>query len=269
VTAALCAAGLALSGSRSGFLVAGLGLAFLIFSAGRIRRRLAVFAAGIAVLAVVAAAALRGAPGNTGARLSELLDPSLPAEYRTSSRALLWHSAVRLFGRHPVEGAGLGAFSWQLPDLLAEEGRSLPVRDNPGNACLQALAESGAIGFLRPSPSRPASRGSPSGRTAPGSRDRLLIALAIGSHWFAPDVSWRSSCSRPSPPPRRPRRSWMRREDAARPGLPPGGGARGSSRCTPPPRSSRASRRCAPTSPSATARIGFHEKEVGPGGPFY
>ncbi len=49
---------------------------------------------------------------------------------------------------YPIAGAGLGAFSWQLPNLLAEEGRALPLRDNPGNAYLQALAETGAIGFL-------------------------------------------------------------------------------------------------------------------------
>jgi hypothetical protein len=264
VIAALCAAGLALSGSRSGFLVAGLGLAFLLFSAGRIRRRLAVLAAGIAVLAVVAAAGLRGAPGNTGARLSQLLDPSLPAEYRTSARPMLWESALRLFGRHPVEGAGLGAFSWHLPDLLAEQGRSLPVRDNPGNAYLQALAETGAIGFLltvalaiglaRFTFSGPDGTG--------GAVTAFLIALVIGSHWLAPDVCL----------------AFFLLASVAAASVPPRTGTAGSGRRW------RAAvvavyAAAALLASLATLRsdvafrfrqgIGFHEKEVGPGGPFY
>ena len=40
------------------------------------------------------------------------------------------------------------SFSWQLPTLLSESARSLPLRDNPGSAYLQALAETGAIGFF-------------------------------------------------------------------------------------------------------------------------
>ncbi|HEY1252432.1 MAG TPA: O-antigen ligase family protein [Thermoanaerobaculia bacterium] len=191
VTAALCAAGLALSGSRSGLLVAGLGVAFLLFSAGRFRRRLAVLAAGAALLAVVAVAARRGAPGTTGTRLSELLDPSLPAEYKTSARPLLWDSAVRLFRRHPIEGAGLGAFSWQLPDLLAETGRSLPIRDNPGSAYLQALAETGLVGLvLTLAFAIGLARFTFSGKDGTGGAvTAFLIALAIGSHWLAADVS--------------------------------------------------------------------------------
>jgi hypothetical protein len=266
-TSALCAAGLALSGSRSGFLVAGLGLAFLLFSAGRIRRRLAVLGAGIAILAVIAAAARHGAPGSTGARLTELLDPSLPSEYRASSRPVLWDGALRLFARRPVEGAGLGAFSWLLPDVLAEQGRSLPVRDNPGSAYLQALAETGAIGFLltvalaaglaRFTFSAP--DGSGAAVTA------FLIALVIGSHWLAPDValaffllaSAAVISARPRP-------------------ILPGG--------SPPGRRWRAAlvalyAAAAFLASVATLRadvafrhrqgIGFHEKEVGAGGPFY
>src|SRR5262249_10946332 len=151
----------------------------------------AVLAAGAAVLAVVAVAALRGVPGTTGTRLSELLDPSLPAEYRASARPLLWESALRLFRRHPLEGAGLGAFSWQLPDLLAETGRSLPLRDNPGNAYLQALAETGVIGLvLTLALAIGLARFTFSGKDGTGAAaTAFLIALAVGSHWLAPDVS--------------------------------------------------------------------------------
>jgi O-antigen ligase len=267
LTAGLCAAGLALSGSRSGFLVAGLGLAVLLFSAGRIRRRLAVLGGGIAVLAVIAAAARHGAPGSTGARLSELLDPSLPSEYRASARPVLWDSALRLFARRPVEGAGVGAFSWLLPDLLAEQGRSLPVRDNPGSAYLQALSETGAIGFLltvalaaglaRFTFSAPDGAG--------GAVTAFLVALVIGSHWLAPDVALafflfasaavvsvrpRATLPAGSPPGRRWRAALVAIYAAA-----------------------------AFLASVATLRadvafrhrqgVGFHEKEVGPGGPFY
>lgn len=189
--AAFCGAGLVLSGSRSGLLVAGLGLLLWVLGADRLRGRVAIFAAGAAVLVLVAAAALRGSPGTTGSRLWELLDPTVPAEFHASSRPLLWQSAVRLFRHHPVEGAGLAAFSWELPDLLAEAGQSLPMRDNPGNAYLQALAETGAIGFvltavLAVSLARFALSG---GEGSGAAVAAFLAALALGSHWLAPDVA--------------------------------------------------------------------------------
>ncbi|MFY9551320.1 MAG: hypothetical protein WAU32_09240, partial [Thermoanaerobaculia bacterium] len=84
--------------------------------------------------------------------------------------------------------------------LLAEEGRTLPLRDNPGNAYLQALAETGAVGFvvtlllaallareglaaLARWKTRPLEAGC--GAAILG----FLAALLLGSHWFAPDVS--------------------------------------------------------------------------------
>lgn len=189
--AALAAAGLVLSGSRSGLLAAGLGLLFLLLAPSRSRRRLLVLV-GAAVLAGVAGAiALRGSPGTAGSRLSQLLDPSLSAEYRASARPLLWQSALRLFRRHPVEGAGLSAFSWQLPDLAAEAGRSLPIRDNPGSAYLQALAETGAIGFaLTVGLAAGLFRFALSGKDGAGAAVAgFLVALVVGSHWLAPDVA--------------------------------------------------------------------------------
>ncbi len=189
--AVLCAAGLVLSGSRSGFLVAGLGLILLVVAAGRARRRLAALVGAAAAAVILVGLALKGSPGTAGSRVSQLLDPNLPAEYRASARPLLWESALRLFRRHPVEGAGLSAFSWQLPDLTAELGRSLPIRDNPGSAYLQALAETGAIGFALI-----AALVLALGRLALSAKDgaggavaAFLVALAVGSHWLAPDVA--------------------------------------------------------------------------------
>ena len=49
----------------------------------------------------------RRAPGSAGrARRRSSSTRTLPAEYRVSARPVLWESAVRLFERHPVEGAG-------------------------------------------------------------------------------------------------------------------------------------------------------------------
>ena len=267
LTSALCAAGLALSGSRSGFLVAGLGLAFLLFSAGRIRRRLAVLGAGIAVLAVVAAAARHGAPGSTGARLSELLDPSLPSEYRASSRPVLWDSALRLFARHPVEGAGLGAFSWLLPDLLAEQGRSLPVRDNPGSAYLQALSETGAIGFLLTiALAAGLARFTLSAPDGAGAAvTAFLIALVVGSHWLAPDVALAFFLLASSAV------ASVRPRAALSSGNPPGRRWRGALVAVYAAAAFLASVETLRADVAFRHRpgIGFHEKEAGPGGPFY
>ena len=42
----------------------------------------------------------------------------------------------------------MGVFSWRFPDLMREENRRFLMRDNPGSAYVQALAETGAAGFL-------------------------------------------------------------------------------------------------------------------------
>jgi hypothetical protein len=119
-------------------------------------------------------------------------------EYRVSARPLLWRAAGRLFLRHPVEGAGMGAFSWQFPDLMSEESRRFVMRDNPGSGYVQALAETGAAGFFltalfalvagRQALSR--AREPDAGIGGAGvAAAAFLVALAVGSHWLATDVS--------------------------------------------------------------------------------
>jgi O-antigen ligase len=196
------AAGLVLSGSRSGVALAGIGIAALFVARGmRARGRAAALLFG-AVLAVgIAVLRISGGRGSAGERLAQTFDGSVPVAYRASARPVLWASAVRLFQSHPVEGAGLGAFSWQLPNLLAEQGRPLGIHDNPGNAYLQALAETGTIGliltaalaFLLAREALAALRDPGAPGAAAGSGAALLGFLAvllIGSHWFAPDAAF-------------------------------------------------------------------------------
>src|SRR5262249_43174992 len=194
--------GLFLSGSRSGLLLLLLSLVLLILTARGISRRFRV--AGVLVLAgallVLALLVTRAAPGTLGARVAESVDPKLPIEHRVSERPALWRAAMRLFWSHPLEGAGMGSFAWQLPDLLRNENRRLPMRDNPGSAYLQSLAETGSVGFLitlvfvftlgRLAFSR--ARARPVDAIAAGagvSIAAFLLAMVLGSHWLAPDVA--------------------------------------------------------------------------------
>jgi O-antigen ligase len=197
------AAGLALSGSRSGLSLAGLGLVVLLAARSIVWRvRVAVFAAAVLLVGGVALSDLAAHSGGVAARFRSVLDERVPLDFRVSTRPLLWESAARLFAGHPVEGAGVGAFTWQLPNLLAENGRSLGGRtDNPGNAYLQALAETGLIGFaltvfLAAALAREAARGlrdpARPGLEVGAAAAVLgfLAVLLIGSHWLAPDSAF-------------------------------------------------------------------------------
>ena len=199
---AMMAAGLVLSGSRSGVALAGIGIFSLLLARGiRVRGRAAALMFGAVLVMGIALLRLSDSRGSAGARLAELFDGSVPVEYRASARPVLWASAVRLFERHPVAGAGLGAFFWQLPNLLAEEGRSLGLRDNPGNAYLQALAETGALGllltaalaFVLAREGWAALRDPGASAFSAGAGAAVLGFLAVlltGSHWFAPDAAF-------------------------------------------------------------------------------
>ena len=274
----LLAAGLLLSGSRAGFLLLLLGLLVLLLSGGLASR------ARLAALALVAAAVLgagafllRGSAGTLGSRLLQSFDPKLPMAYRASERPLLWRAAGHLFLLHPVAGAGMGVFSWQFPDLMKKEGRRFLMRDNPGSAYVQALAETGAAGFLLTA-FFAVSLGALALRRA-REKDVLLAgsgvavvsflaALAVGSHWFAPDVSLfffllaavvaGSAPARASEEPEMEARApWLKRSLAIVVLLyAVAAGAAVAATARP-----EGAFRYAP-------RIGFHDEEVGPGGPF-
>ena len=187
--------GLALSGSRSGFLVAVLGSAGVIALASIRRRfRVALVLAGFVV--AVGILLLRGSPGAVGGRVGQLFQSALSIDDRTSSRPVLWRAAVKLFTESPVEGGGLGSFSWRLPDLVAGRGAALPMRDNPGSAYLQALAETGVVGValtllfvVALAGQALARRRDPDSGGSAAALLALLIAFLVGSHWLAPEVS--------------------------------------------------------------------------------
>jgi O-antigen ligase len=276
--AIVLAAGLLLSGSRAGFLLLLLGVLILLLAGGLASR------ARLATLVLLGTAAvaggillLRGSAGTLGNRLAQSFDPKLAIEYRMSERPLLWRAAGRLFLRHPVEGGGMGVFTWQFPDLMKEENRRFRMRDNPGSAYVQALAETGAAGFLLTAVfvvslvALALRRARENDVLVAGSgvaAAAFLAALALGSHWLAPDVSllfFLLAALVAGPAPAKTSED-LKAEEAA------------------PWRRRSLSivvllyAAAAGTAVLATARpeetfrhaprIGFHEEEVGPGGPF-
>ena len=188
--------GLALSGSRSGFAIAVLASAVVIARASLARRgRLALAAVALALTMAVVLVP-QGSREGVGGRLGHLFRSSLSIDDRASSRPVLWRAALRQFADSPVEGGGVGSFAWRLPDLAGDDRERLGIRDNPGSAYLQALAETGAIGlvltllFVLPLAGQALSRpGDPGRLGAAAAILAFLAALVVGSHWLAPEGS--------------------------------------------------------------------------------
>jgi O-antigen ligase len=203
LAAGAAVAGLAASGSRSGFLIAAaILIALPVGAAGRARSgRLRWAAAVAAVVLIIAAALLARGRGNLAARLIESFDSDVPFAARASSRPLLWRVAIDAFEDHPLAGLGWNAYSWQLPNYAARLGSPIRGYDNPGSFYLQALCETGvpgallviclaaalvvaAIQTLRAHAAR--------SEVAAGSAAALLgflAALAVGSHLMAAEVA--------------------------------------------------------------------------------
>jgi len=273
VFSALLLGGLLLSGSRAGLLLLLIGAVLLVVTGalGAAARRLSTAAAVLLIL-VGAGFLLRGTAGTLGSRIAQTFDPNLPVEYRVSARPALWRAAWRLFLRHPVEGAGMGAFAWTFPDLAREESRGFLMRDNPGSAYVQALAETGAAGFLVTAffvaaAARAAWRGaresSATGAGAGVAVIAFLVSLAVGSHWLASDVALlffllasvvappigQAGASRETP--------WLRNVRFAAVSLLAAGSLVAALETAGPAETFRWS-----------SRIGFHGEELGAGGPF-
>ncbi len=259
--------GLALSGSRSGFLVAALGgaaVVALMRVRGRARTALALLAVA-ALLVLVGTALLRGSPGDVGERLGSLFRSTLSLEDRASSRPILWRAALAEFAGSPVEGGGVGSFSWRLPDLAGRAGEWLPMRDNPGSAYLQALAETGIVGlvltlaFVVALARQALARTRESSAAGAGAAVlAFLLALAVGSHWLAPEVSllFFLLCATVAQLPERRggKIAWLR---PALVGLYAAAALLAVAATAKPEGTFRHDR-----------RIGFHGRETGPGGPF-
>jgi O-antigen ligase len=195
---ALLAAGVAVSGSRSGILLAGLSIAAVAAGEARglarwARPALLLFAAAI-TLVLFAASSGRGGAAE---RLVAIWDTRAPIAARTSSRGLFWSAAFDAFRGAPLGGIGWNAFSWHLPTLAASRGAPTAVMDNPGNFYLQMLCETGIAGaflfaIFAVAAGRAIADGLRRGGPDRGSAASLLAlapALAIGSHLLAAETA--------------------------------------------------------------------------------
>ncbi len=210
IAAFVLAAGLAESGSRSGFLVALGGAAIVGVVAVRrpelglralaVRgRRWWIFAA-LAVLGVILASDRR--VGGLSQRLISIFDRDVPLEFRVSARPILWQGAWKAWKANPIAGLGWNAFSWQLPNL-SPAAASMPGYDNPGNFYLQVLTETGLAGMIvfagfLWAAGRTIVRGlRPNRRSEPfpllfgsaGALAAFAAAMFFGSHLLAAEVS--------------------------------------------------------------------------------
>ena len=143
--------GLLVSGCRSAWLAAAVGVVVGLTYGGMNRRRVAVLAAVVVALSV---ATISVAPAPTTRRITDSLRDDDEGVW---ARLWFWDGAVRMWRDAPVLGVGLGNYAYWSPRYLGEAlqtssgtGRfSYEIRvDHPHSEPLQALAESGALGLL-------------------------------------------------------------------------------------------------------------------------
>ena len=143
--------GLLVSGCRSAWLAAAVGVVVVLPFRGVNRRRVGVLAAVVIVLSVVT---IRVAPAPTTRRITGSLRDDDEGVW---ARLWFWDGAVRMWRDAPVLGVGLGNYAYWSPRYLGEALQttngtrrlSCEIRaDHPHSEPLQALAESGALGLL-------------------------------------------------------------------------------------------------------------------------
>ena len=142
---AICLAGIAITGSRGGWLSTAFGLlAFAIISfwaVGRLRRHLflPMLVAGIVGLAVLIGGALTVMKTSDAIRmrLGQVYDP-------TNMRILLWEAALKQFNLQPVVGTGAGTYIYYGRQFRAKEVQNDPIHAH--NDYLELLAEYGLVG---------------------------------------------------------------------------------------------------------------------------
>jgi len=106
--------GLTLASSRGGLL----GLtASVLFAAWRSKHRLKVTAAAVAVLIPLMAL-------SPSSPLTRLLSPDRSDQESTDSRLALWNAGLKMIGRYPLTGIGVGNFKPLVPKFL-EPGQNI------------------------------------------------------------------------------------------------------------------------------------------------
>jgi O-antigen ligase len=149
-----------LAGSRASWLCYGIvGVAFLWREAGSVKRFLAACAAGGVVLALVGLLAWQVSP-----RFRERIAHTVPALSGTSQgvdaaltgRLDIWHTSLRLYAAHPINGVGVRGFRVAYPAYAAPGDHFLTLEkcgDGEG-AChahqvlLEVATETGTLGLL-------------------------------------------------------------------------------------------------------------------------
>jgi len=148
---AILVPGLLISGCRSAWIAAAVGVAVSIpyrrVDMRRFRRLI------IAVVLLILSTALL-APDATFRRLTHTLGPH---DEGTWARLWFWDGALRMFSDAPVVGVGLGNYAYWSPSCLGEalyapngkaHFRNELYADHPHSDPLQILAEAGIIGLL-------------------------------------------------------------------------------------------------------------------------
>jgi O-antigen ligase len=204
-------AGLAASGSRSGFLVGLGGAAILVlvairrtdFAAASRTKSAAWIGTLVAAVVIGVIVVADRRVGGLSQRLLSVFDRDVPLEFRVSARPILWSGAWEAWRQNPIAGLGWNAFSWQLPNVSPSAGALMWGYDNPGNFYIQVLTETGLAGmaiFLLffaavarsvASLLSAARRASPPdlGVGAAASLSGFAVAMFFGSHLLAAEVS--------------------------------------------------------------------------------
>ncbi len=144
---AICLAGIALTGSRGGWLSTAFGLlifAIISFWAVRKLRRklfLPMLVAGVVGLAVLIGGALTvmKTSDSIRIRLGQVYDP-------TNMRLLLWEAAIKQFHLQPVVGTGAGTYIYYGRQFRAKEVQNDPIHVH--NDYLELLCEYGLVGAV-------------------------------------------------------------------------------------------------------------------------
>lgn len=151
LAAVLCSAGIVFSTSRATMtlLVAGWLAAAVIavLSRSDLRTRLLVLArwAALAALTVTVTVLMAGPPffAHRASALASTAARSAgqSVEQNSSYRVTFWHEALKVFGRHPLTGAGFGSFGHQAALVDPGQGKTALVH----SGLLQAFSDGGLL----------------------------------------------------------------------------------------------------------------------------